>query len=72
MKKLALLALCLSLCTACVSGASAATKFITIGTAGTAGALYPMGVAMAQTITDHVDGVSATGEADGCVHPESA
>lgn len=63
MKKLALLALCLSLCTACVSGASAATKFITIGTAGTAGALYPMGVAMAQTITDHVDGVSATGEA---------
>lgn len=37
-------------------------KRITIGTAGTAGALYPMGVAMAQTITDHVDGIAATGE----------
>ena len=35
---------------------------ITIGTAGTAGALYPMGVAMAETITNHVDGISATGE----------
>lgn len=35
---------------------------ITIGTAGTAGALYPMGVAMAETITKHVDGISATGE----------
>ena len=35
----------------------------TIGTAGTAGSLYPMGVAMAQTITDHVDGLAATGEA---------
>lgn len=38
-------------------------KRITFGTAGTAGALYPMGVAMAQTITDHVDGITATGEA---------
>ena len=38
-------------------------KRITFGTAGTSGALYPMGVAMAQTITDHVDGISATGEA---------
>lgn len=35
---------------------------ITIGTAGTSGALYPMGVAMAETITNHVDGISATGE----------
>lgn len=35
---------------------------ITIGTAGTSGALYPMGVAMAETITNYVDGISATGE----------
>lgn len=35
----------------------------TIGTAGTAGALYPMGVAMAETITNHVEGFAATGEA---------
>ncbi|MBQ8082068.1 MAG: TAXI family TRAP transporter solute-binding subunit [Clostridia bacterium] len=62
MKKLVSLILCLALCLACVASASAA-KFITIGTAGTAGALYPMGIAMAQTITDHVDGISATGEA---------
>lgn len=42
---------------------SGSVKRITFGTAGTAGALYPMGVAMAQTITDHVDGITATGEA---------
>ena len=30
-------------------------KRITIGTAGTSGALYPMGVAMAETITNHVN-----------------
>lgn len=35
----------------------------TIGTAGTAGALYPMGVAMAETISKHVEGFAATGEA---------
>lgn len=34
----------------------------TIGTAGTAGSLYPMGVSMGQTITDHVEGLAATGE----------
>ena len=62
MKKIVAIILCLSLCMACVA-ASAATKFITIGTAGTAGALYPMGIAMAQTITDHVEGMNATGEA---------
>lgn len=38
-------------------------KRFTIGTAGTAGALYPMGVAMAETITNRVEGFSATGEA---------
>lgn len=41
---------------------SGSLKRITIGTAGTSGALYPMGIAMAQTITDHVDGIAATGE----------
>lgn len=35
----------------------------TIGTAGTAGALYPMGVAMAECISNHVEGFSATAEA---------
>lgn len=34
-----------------------------IGTAGTAGSLYPMGVAMAETITNHVEGLAFTGEA---------
>lgn len=63
MKKLCTLLLCVCLCAVCITSAGAATKFITIGTAGTAGALYPMGVAMAQTITDHVEGMSATGEA---------
>lgn len=44
------------------SGSGELVRF-TIGTAGTAGALYPMGVAMAETISKHVDGFSATGEA---------
>ncbi len=36
---------------------------ISIGTAGTSGSLYPMGVAMAKTISDHVPGIACTGEA---------
>ena len=63
MKKVLSVALCFVLCLCAASGAFAAPKRITIGTAGTAGALYPMGVGMAQTITDHVEGISATGEA---------
>ena len=62
MKKFTAIILALALCLG-MSSALADTRYITIGTAGTAGALYPMGVAMAQTITDHVDGISATGEA---------
>lgn len=38
-------------------------KRISIGTAGTAGSLYPMGVAMSETITKHVSGIASTGEA---------
>lgn len=38
-------------------------KRISIGTAGTAGSLYPMGVAMSETITKHVPGIASTGEA---------
>ena len=63
MKKLLVLVMTLVLCASFAISASAADKRITIGTAGTAGSLYPMGVAMAQTITDHVEGISATGEA---------
>jgi len=43
--------------------ALAADKRISIGTAGTAGALYPMGVAMAETINRHVPGFKASAEA---------
>ena len=39
-----------------------AERRISIATAGTAGALYPMGVAMAETINRHVDGFKATAE----------
>ena len=46
-------------CTACAP----TVEFFTIGTAGTAGSLYPMGVAMAETISNHVPGYSVTGEA---------
>jgi hypothetical protein len=41
----------------------AAEKRISIGTAGTAGALYPMGVAMAETINRHAPGYKASAEA---------
>ena len=43
--------------------AAPALKRISIGTAGTAGSLYPMGVAMSETITKHVSGIASTGEA---------
>ncbi|MBW2000224.1 MAG: TAXI family TRAP transporter solute-binding subunit, partial [Deltaproteobacteria bacterium] len=43
--------------------AFAADRRISIGTAGTAGALYPMGVAMAETINRHVPGFKASAEA---------
>ncbi|RKY00423.1 MAG: hypothetical protein DRP55_05780 [Spirochaetes bacterium] len=43
--------------------AHAKVRRITIATAGTAGALYPMGVAMAETITKHVKGFAASAEA---------
>ncbi|MCH3918023.1 MAG: TAXI family TRAP transporter solute-binding subunit [Spirochaetia bacterium] len=45
------------------AGGAPSIKRISIGTAGTAGSLYPMGVGMAKTITDHVDGIACTGEA---------
>ncbi|MGD8563229.1 MAG: TAXI family TRAP transporter solute-binding subunit [Desulfarculaceae bacterium] len=46
-----------------VMPALAGDKRISIGTAGTAGALYPMGVAMAETINRHVPGFKASAEA---------
>ncbi|MFA6690075.1 MAG: TAXI family TRAP transporter solute-binding subunit [Sphaerochaetaceae bacterium] len=45
------------------SATQPAVKRISIGTAGTAGSLYPMGVAMSETITKHVPGIASTGEA---------
>jgi TRAP transporter TAXI family solute receptor len=45
------------------SAALAKVKRISIATAGTAGALYPMGVAMAETINQNVKGFKASAEA---------
>ena len=45
------------------STAKAKDVYFTIGTAGTSGALYPMGIAMAQTLTDHIPNWYVTGEA---------
>ncbi|MCB2190832.1 MAG: TAXI family TRAP transporter solute-binding subunit [Deltaproteobacteria bacterium] len=58
----------LIICTALALGLAlalpaAAEKRISIGTAGTAGALYPMGVAMAETVNRHVPGFKASAEA---------
>ncbi|HOX31734.1 MAG TPA: TAXI family TRAP transporter solute-binding subunit [Spirochaetales bacterium] len=63
--RVAAAALCLAALPALGLGAQGAEakKRFSIGTAGTAGSLYPMGVAMGQTITKHVPGLAATGEA---------
>ena len=73
MKKLflLLLVLCVLLVPVLAQGGAETTakpaepqlKRISIGTAGTAGSLYPMGVAMSETITKHVPGIASTGEA---------
>lgn len=65
MKKLGIGIAALIVASACLNTAAAQTTRITIGTAGTAGALYPMGVAMAETINRHVEGIRASAEATG-------
>lgn len=48
---------------AIAASAASAQERVIIGTAGTAGALYPMGVAMAETINRHVEDITASAEA---------
>ncbi len=63
MKKLFCVLIVLAVIGSVCAAASAADRRISIATAGTAGALYPMGVSMAETINKHVAGFKATGEA---------
>jgi uncharacterized protein len=63
MKKTLIGLIAIFLIVAFVGVVLAAEKRISIGTAGTAGALYPMGVAMAETINRHVAGFKASAEA---------
>ncbi|MCF8040805.1 MAG: TAXI family TRAP transporter solute-binding subunit [Desulfarculaceae bacterium] len=63
MRKVLIIGMTLALGLALALPAAAADKRISIGTAGTAGALYPMGVAMAETINRHVPGYKASAEA---------
>ena len=63
MKKALIVCVALMLTMALANPGMAAEKRISIGTAGTAGALYPMGVAMAETINRHVPGIKASAEA---------
>jgi hypothetical protein len=44
---------------------AAAVKKVSLATGGTAGTYYPIGAAIANVITKHVDGVEATAEATG-------
>lgn len=53
----------LALCLALPSAALAGPQRMVIATAGTAGALYPMGVAMAETINKHSQSLKASAEA---------
>ena len=61
MKKALIVCVALMLTMALANPGMAAEKRISIGTAGTAGALYPMGVAMAETINRHVPGIKGLG-----------
>jgi TRAP transporter TAXI family solute receptor len=65
MKKALIVLASIILIISLVSTSMAEDKRISIGTAGTAGALYPMGVAMAETINRHVPGFKASAEASG-------
>ena len=62
-KLLSALLICSAAMTGVFADGQSKVKRISIGTAGTAGSLYPMGVAMAATITKHVPGIACTGEA---------
>ena len=63
MKKALIVCVALMLTMALANPGMAEDKRISIATAGTAGALYPMGVAMAETINRHVPGIKASAEA---------
>ena len=63
MRTLSYLLIALAILAPLGASAHAEDRRISIATAGTAGALYPMGVAMAETINRHVTGFKATGEA---------
>jgi TRAP transporter TAXI family solute receptor len=65
MKKILITLASLMFIVAFVSPSMAKDRRISIGTAGTAGALYPMGVAMAETINRNVPGFKASAEASG-------
>lgn len=65
MKKALVVMLAVLFSTAFFNIGFAGDKRISIGTAGTAGALYPMGVAMAETISRHVPGIKGSAEASG-------
>lgn len=54
---------CLCACLALPAAALAGPQRMVIATAGTAGALYPMGVAMAETINKYSKGLKASAEA---------
>lgn len=65
MKKTMIVVMALIIGIAFAGAGWAKDQRISIGTAGTAGALYPMGVAMAETINRHVTGFKASAEASG-------
>ena len=68
MKKKIVLILILSMLVAGFSwagGAQEDSKIISIATAGTAGALYPMGVALAEVLNNNIDDMTASAESSG-------
>lgn len=49
----------------CAEGSQEDAKTISIATAGTAGALYPMGVALAEVLNKNIEGMTASAESSG-------
>lgn len=64
MKKLIALALVAILVVSCLAGCSS-EKYISIGTGSVMGTYYPLGGAMANLITNSIDGYSCTAESTG-------
>ncbi|MCF7934803.1 MAG: TAXI family TRAP transporter solute-binding subunit [Synergistales bacterium] len=62
MRKLAILALAVSMCLGAFAGTALATEYLSIATGGTGGTYYPVGGALADLVSSKVSDLQVTGE----------